>query len=201
MKKAHIALALFVWLTLPAAGFCGAPHQLAGFVLGDPFSDYRDRVDLQTKMPLRHSKSIEAIEVQGVPGFKYGLVWVGTCLAPKRIVSIRMKYADSSKEFYDELFKRFQDRFGKPSEWRGDPFHIVISWKWSFIDEQKNRVSVILSHNKQDEDQSIGNTIKMTMWNLIEEERNCHHKRSPEPNDASSDAKKEPLDWDLLIPR
>ena len=134
---------------------------------------------MQTKMPLRRSKSIDEIEVRDLKGFKYGLIWVGNCIAPNRIVSIRMKYADSAKKFYDELLERFKQRFGEPSEWRGDPFHIVISWKWSFVDDQKNRISIILEHNKRDEDETVGNTVKMTMWNLIEEERNCENRKIP----------------------
>ena len=201
MNKGYTALALCIFLVLPVAGSAETPHQLAGFVLGDWFPKYQDLVDMQTKMPLRRSKSIDAIEVRDLKGFKYGLVWVGNCTVPNRIVSIRMKYADSSKKFYDELLKRFKQRFGEPSEWRGDPFHIVISWKWSFVDDQKNKISMILEHNKKDEDETVGNTVKMTMWNLIEEERNCENKKLPAPGEASVTTEQEPPNWDLLVPR
>jgi hypothetical protein len=186
---------------LPVTGLAETPHQLAGFVLGDQFTKYQDLVDMQTKMPLRRSKSIDAIEVRDRKGFKYGLIWVGNCIVPSRIVSLRMKYADSSKKFYDELLKRFKKRFGEPSEWRGDPFHIVISWKWSFVDDQKNRISMILEHNKKDEDETVGNTVKMTMWNLIEEERNCEKEKLPEPVQKTAKTEEEPPNWDLLVPR
>jgi hypothetical protein len=156
---------------------------------------------MPTKMPLRRSKSIDAIEVRDLKGFKYGLIWVGNCTVPNRIVSIRLKYADSSKEFYDELLKRYKQRFGDPSEWRGDPFHIVISWKWSFVDDQKNRISMILEHNKRDEDETVGNTIKLTMWNLIEKEQNCEKEKFPAPGDKPSKTKDAPPNWDLLVPR
>ena len=199
--KGYSALALCIVLLLPVAGFADTPHRLAGFVLGDQFSKYEDLVDMPTKMPLRRSKSIDEIEVRDLKGFKYGLIWVGNCTVPNRIVSIRMKYADSSKEFYDELLKRYKQRFGDPSEWRGDPFHIVISWKWSFVDDQKNRISMILEYNKRDEDETVGNTIKLTMWNLIEEERNCEKVKFPAPGDKPSKTENEPPNWDLLVPR
>jgi hypothetical protein len=112
-----------------------------------------------------------------------------------------MKYVDASKKFYDELLKRFKQRFGEPSEWRGDPFHIIISWKWSFVDDQKNRISMILEHNKRAEDETIGNTVKMTMWNLIEEERNCEKEKFSKPGEAPTKTEEEPPNWDLLIPR
>lgn len=201
MNRVHTVLALCIVLLLPVAGFAETPHQLAGFVLGDQFSKYQYLVDMQTKMPLRRSKSIDEFEVRDLKGFKYGLIWVGNCIVPNRIVSIRMKYADSSKKFYDELLNHFKKRFGEPSEWRGDPFHIVISWKWSFVDDQKNRISMILEHNKRDEYETVGNTVKMTMWNLIEEERNCEIKPSTAPAKTSGKTTKEPPDWDLLVPR
>ena len=201
MNKGYTALALCIFLVLPVAGLAETPHQLAGFVLGDQFSKYQDLVDMQTKMPLRRSKSIDEFEVRGLKGFKYGLIWVGNCTVPKRIVSIRMKYADSSKKFYDKLLERLKQRFGEPSEWRGDPFHIVISWKWSFVDDQKNRISMILEHNMRAEDETVGNTVKMTMWNLIEEEQNCENKKSPASAEAFGKTKEEPPNWDLLVPR
>ncbi len=201
MNKGRTALALCIVLLLPVTGFAETPHQLAGFVLGDQFLKYQDLVDMQTKMPLRRSKSIDEFEVRDLKGFKYGLIWVGNCTVPNRIVSLRMKYADSSKKFYEELLKRYKRRFGDPSEWRGDPFHIVISWKWSFIDDQKNRISMILEHNMRAEDETVGNTVKLTMWNLIEEERICAKEKLPEPVETSAKTEEEPLNWDLLIPR
>ncbi|MFZ0614732.1 MAG: hypothetical protein WAM73_20970 [Desulfobacterales bacterium] len=195
------ALALLWGLLLPVAVLAETPHALAGFVLGDEFSKYRDLVDLQTRMPLRHSKSIDAVEVRSLPGYRYGLVWVGNCIIPNRIVSIRMKYADSSRKFYDDLLKRFKNRFGAPSDWRGDPFHIVISWKWSFVDDRQNRISMILEHNQKDEEETVGNTIKLTMWNLIDEERECKDKKNHEPAERPGQTTESPPDWELFIPR
>lgn len=194
-------LTLLWALLLPAAVLAETPRELAGFVLGDEFSKYRDLVDLPSKMPLRHGNSIDAVEVRSLPGYKYGVVWVGNCIAPSRIVSIRMKYADSSRIFYDELLKRFKNRFGAPSEWRGDPFHVVISWKWSFVDDRQNRISMILEHNQKSEDETVGNTIKLTMWNLIDEEQECKNKKYPEPAEQSGPATEGPPDWERFIPR
>ena len=64
MNRVHTVLALCIVLLLPVAGFAETPHQLAGFVLGDQFSKYQYLVDMQTKMPLRRSKSIDEFEVR-----------------------------------------------------------------------------------------------------------------------------------------
>ena len=60
---------------------------------------------------------------------------------------------------------------------------------------------MILEHNKRAEDETVGNTVKMTMWNLIEEERNCEKEKLPEPGEKSGKTTEEPPDWDLLVPR
>lgn len=156
---------------------------------------------MSTVLPLRYTKYLEEVETRNIPGFKNGLIWFGRCQSPNRIVRIRMKYADPSKKFYDQLLKRYKQRFGEPSEWRGDPFHIVISWKWSFVDEQNNRISMILEYNRRDEEEAIGNTVKLTMWNLIEEERNCAKQKASGPSVEAAPEKAGPPEWEFLIPR
>ena len=47
----------------------------------------------------------------------------------------------------DELLERYKVNLGKPDEWRGDPFNILIAWKWSFTDKDGNNISLILQHN------------------------------------------------------
>ena len=133
--------------------------------------------------------------------FKRGLIWVGSCENPGKILRIKLKYADSSKKFYKKLLKRYKKKFGDPSEWRGDPFHIVIAWKWSFVDEDNNRISMILQHNTRDEDESIGNSVKLTVWNLIEEEKKCFKKKTAGETKKPKKQRKTPADWDKLIPR
>jgi hypothetical protein len=177
------------------------PRKVGGFELGGQIEDVKDRCRMDTAMPLRNSKYLEEIETRNIPGFKNGLIWVGKCAAPGRIVRIRLKYADASKTFYNELLKRYRERFGKPTEWRGDPFHIVISWKWSFVDDQNNRISMILEHNTRDEEETIGNTVKLTMWNLIEEERNCAKEQKEAAPSTPKESSTKQADWEDLLPR
>jgi hypothetical protein len=95
------------------------------------------------------------------------LVTYGSSIEPSRIVRLKFKYADNSKRFFDELLKRYKANLGKPGEWRGGPFHIVIAWKWSFTDRDGNDISFILQHNTRDEEEKQGNAVKMTLWNLF----------------------------------
>ena len=91
-------------------------------------------------------------------------------------------------------------------EWRGDPFHIVIAWKWSFTDNDNNRISLILQHNTKDQEEKMGNSVKISMTNKIEEERLCYEKgfsKSEEKMRKQKHAgkKKGPVNWDLFVPR
>ena len=206
MKKQTIIFTAMIFLILNGICFAGAPHQLGGFELGKYIADFKAMVRMQTARATHHQEYLHELEIKETKGFKSGFIWIGNCLEPGRILRIKLKYDDSSKKFYNELLKRFKKQFGEPSEWRGDPFHIVIAWKWSFIDKKNNRISLILQHNTKDEEEKIGNAVKLTMTNLIEKERMCHEKRSSDsPRKAGK--KKHVIkdlkasDWDRMIPQ
>ncbi|MBW2066512.1 MAG: hypothetical protein JRJ03_16505, partial [Deltaproteobacteria bacterium] len=183
----------------------GVPHGIAGFVLGANIEQYKDRVRMETSLPTRYMEYIREVQIGPQAGFKSGIIAYGTCFEPGRIVRIKLKYADSSKGFYKKLLKLFEERFGEPSEWRGDPFHVVIAWKWSFVDEENNRISLILQHNTKDVEEKIGNSVKITMTNLLEEELNCYKKKHPEykkPADGRQGGMKwQKEDMERFIPR
>jgi hypothetical protein len=196
------ALAIFIWPSIcPAAE---APHELAGFVLGGKIMDYKDRIELDSVLPVRYLESLKEVEIKAIQGYKTGLISYTTCVTPQRITRIKLKYADASRAFYDALLKRFRKRFGEPDEYRGDPFHVVIAWKWAFMDENNNDISLILQHNTRDEEEKQGNSVKLTMWNLFKQEIRCFEKKHPEP--AGSDRpgfsfnKAGSVDWDSFIP-
>jgi len=179
------------------------PHSLAGFVLGAPMREFKDQVEMDTVLATRYLESLKEVEAKEIKGYKTGLVYYGTCLQPPRIIRLKFKYADSSKRFFDALLKRYTENLGKPDKWRGDPFHIVIAWKWHFTDSDGNRISIILQHNTRDEDEKQGNAVKMTMWNLMLAEDQCFEKEHPEtqkpPNFTFTDP--DSVNWKPLIPR
>jgi hypothetical protein len=204
MKMIRFLLTIGLIL-IPCVGLAEAPHQVGGFVLGKNIDEYREMIKPETTLPIRYMGYLREIEIKETEGFKQGLIWYGTCAKPGRIVRIRLKYADSSRNFYELLLKEYKKRFGEPSEWRGDPFHVIIAWKWSFTDSENNSISLILYHNIRDEEEKKGNVVKLTMWNLIEEERRCFEKKHPQPEEKTGERMKPrhrgPVNWNMLIPR
>ena len=204
MKKIKIlGIISLITLGLIPGYAAEVPHELAGFVLGGEMNDYKDLLKLDTILPIRYFETLKEVEIKEIEGFKTGLITFGTCSEPWKIVRFKFKYADSSKKFYDKLLEHFKKRFGEPHEWRGDPFHIVLAWKWSFTDKDNNSISLILQHNTRDQEEKQGNAIKMTMWNLIDKETLCYEKKragsvkkSPKPGPRSKT-----IDWDKFIPR
>jgi hypothetical protein len=205
MRKHILFLLSLPFFLVPAMGDAQVPHEIAGFVLGKNISHYKDRIKPETDLPMRHMESIHEVEIKNLDGFKSGLLTYGTCHETGRILKIRLKYADSSKKFYETLFKRFKDRFGEPAEWQGDPFHIVISWKWSFMDKENNRISLQLQHNTKDVEEKIGNSVKLSMTNAMEAEQRCLNKKEAEVRTKGKKKKgrdqKKPIPWESYIPR
>ena len=197
-----LALALFIWPSICLAA--EAPRELAGFVLGDKIIDHRDRIVLDSVLSIRYLESLKEVETQDIWGYKTGLISYTTRVTPPRITRIKFKYADASKAFYDALLKRFKKRFGEPDEYRGDPFHVVIAWKWAFMDEHNNDISLILQHNTRDGEEKQGNSIKLTMWNLFKQEIRCFEKGHPESAGSDKPAfcfnKAGSINWDSFIP-
>lgn len=182
-----------------------APHQVAGFILGKNIEDYKGKVQMDTSLPIRYLEYISEVEISKMEGFKSGLIAYGNCASPGNILRIKLKYADSSKKFYNELLNLFKARFGKPTEWRGDSFHVVIAWKWSFTDKENNRISMTLQHNTRDEEEKMGNSLKLTMLNLFEEERLCFEMKQQNAKGEPDKSQKgqgrlEPDTWDRFIP-
>ena len=196
---------IVLFVMLPAICAAGTPHKLGGFVLGGKIEDFRDKIKPGTELPVRYAESLKEVEAQKIPGFKTGLIYYSTCDRPSIILRIEFKYDDPSEKFYEELLKRFKNRHGDPDEWRGDPFHIEVGWKWKFIDANNNDISLILKHNIEDEEKKEGNYVKLTMWNLMNKEIRCY-KDKQQPRDlsaADSDRSQESdsINWDLLVPR
>ena len=196
---------IVLFIILPSICAADAPHNLGGFVLGGKIEDFRDKIKPGTELPVRYAESLKEVEAREIPGFKTGLVYYGTCEQPSLILRVEFKYDDSSKKFYEELLKRFKNRHGDPDEWRGDPFHVEVGWKWKFVDANNNDISLILKHNTRDEEKKEGNSVKMTMWNLMNKEIRCYKEKQPSPAISSADGgqsqESSNIDWDLLVPR
>lgn len=203
MKIKLLPLVLVFLAAMPAAGRAQAPRELAGFVLGGDVRAFEKVLRMETALPVRHARYITEVETRNLEGYKSGIVGYGSCQAPDRILRIKLKYADPSEKFYAALLERFKKRFGEPDEWRGDPFHIVQAWKWSFRDSGGATVSLVLQHNTQDYEEKIGNAVKMTLTSQLERERACWESGHPEPPEpaAADDRKPGAEAWDRFVPR
>jgi hypothetical protein len=196
----------FFWFSMVVFFFPGVclaqvPHQVGGFTLGTNIADSKDRVKMETALPIRYNTFLHEVEIKPREGFKSGLIAYGTCAEPGRIVRIKLKYADSSKQFYEALLKHFKKKFGEPIEYRGDPFQVVIAWKWSFVDKNDKRISLTLMHNSRDEEEKMGNAVKLTLHNLIEKERRCFEKKQPGSQETYLQETVRHPNWEVFIPR
>ena len=197
--------AALLWIAnvCPAAD---GPREIAVFKLNSNIADIKDYVIMETALPIRYMENIEEVEIKPLEGIKTGLIAYATCTAPGHIVRIKLKYDDSSEDFYKKLLAKIKAKYGEPDEYRGDPFHILISWKWSFVDKDGSRISMILQHNTMDTEEKLGNAIKLTMTSLIEEDQRCYDAKGLDFRDKLRHQDAKPMKtkltgWDLYVPR
>ena len=182
-----------------------APKSIAGFTLGDVLTKYKDKIIADSTLCVRYQNYLNEVEIIDLPGYKAGLICVGNCADPGKIIRIKLKYQNSSKKFYNSLLKRFKKKFGKPDQWKGDAFGVVHAWKWSFTDEDGNKISLTLQHNTEDREMKMGNSVKLTMTSAIEKEKKCYKAQEERELqrilESSPQKTNAPPDWDMLIPR
>lgn len=206
MHRVMMAVALAA-LVAAVPGLAGeAPLSVGGFTLGRPIETVADRVIMETALPVRYMENLHEVEIRPIEGFKSGLIGFGTCRQPPSIVRIKLKYEDGSLELFEELLRRFKKNYGDPAEYTGDPFRVFISWKWSFTDGGGNRISLTLQHNAQDEDEKMGNAVKLTLHNRLDEDTRCFKENKLERREALRQ-RREPSgrtgapEWDLFVPK
>lgn len=207
MKK--ILLFIAILALFEVAGIClagDAPHQVGVFVLNRDIADFKDYVIMETALPIRYMENIEEVEIKPIKGFKSGYIAYATCAAAGHIVRIKLKYQDSSKNFFENLLKQVKKKYGEPDDYLGDPFHILIAWKWSLTDNDGNRISLTLQHNAQDPEQKMGNAVKLTMTNLLEEDQRCYKIKALDHREKLRQKDWKVTDpgltgWDLYVPR
>ncbi len=180
--------------TLPATAV-EAPSEIGGFKLGEDITEYQE---------IEYANYLREVVINDWHGFRKGIISYGTCAYPGQIIKIRMKYEDSSKDFYQEILAKLKQKYGKPTEWRGDAYGVLYVWKWRFTDSENRRVNLILQHNLQYDNENIGNLIKLSFPEREEEERLCFVEFC-KTNKSSLDKallqqRMEP-DWDYMLPR
>ena len=176
-----LTMALILFYPIGALGWksdsAKAPDQVGDFVLGKSIDEFKHRIKKDSRMCIRFQDYLDEVEVTMCAGFKSGLISVANCSNKDEIVRIKLKYMNSSKNFFNKLLKIFKEKFGEPDKWKGDPFGIVLVWKWSFKNEKGENISLILQHNNKDEDLKMGNVVKLANTTRIEQERDCFLKK------------------------
>ncbi|MFH1152772.1 MAG: hypothetical protein V1793_03055 [Pseudomonadota bacterium] len=184
----HVFFLLGAILLTGGSGFADTgPLTLGGFTLGKDISNYISFIDEGSFRKVRYSEYIGEAEIKSVPGFVSGSIAFGLCDQPKKIVRIKLKYDDPTREFFDQLLKRVEASFGEPQEYKGDPFQAMIAWKWSFETMTHGNISLILQHNTKNPDEKFGNAVKLTLTGQIELERMCMQKKSQENPGGETD--------------
>lgn len=171
------------------------PHSVGGITLGTSIDSYPDLI---------RTNFLKEVVVTDRDGFRKGVISYGACLHKDVILKIDMKYKDKSKSFYKKLLKKFRHKFGEPGFWEGDSFGVLYLWKWRFIDKEGDKVTLALQYNGKNSRETIGNIVKLTYPEKIEEERLCFIDMCDQVNEERKvDQKPEQQeeDWSSLIPQ
>lgn len=179
------------------------PREIGGFKLGVSLSDYKDQLLPETVLPLRHSEYLSEVDVKPPDGYKSGYITYGNCEQPERVLRIKLKYEREDREFFNELMERFNKKFGKPAEYKGDAFRACLAWKWNFVTNSGEKINLLLEHKcEQDEDIGAGNAVKLTLRSAIDNERMCFEKkfRQAVKGDNSDEKSKGQPDFKMLVP-
>ena len=188
-------LIIIALLSFTSVAAYDTPTEIGGFKLGEFITDYPQ---------IEYSEYLKEVVVNDWHGFRKGIISYGTCAYPGRIVKIRMKYQNSSKNFYDELLKKYKSKYGKPTEWKGDAFGVLYIWKWRFVDKDNRRVNLILQHNLQNDNEDVGNMVKISFPELMEEERFCvidFFEKNKTAEEKETIKQRMKPDWDYMLPR
>ena len=173
-------------IPLSAAAAPTAPSSVGGFTLDRSIEEY----------PVEsHANYLNEVIVTDLKGFRKAFITYGTCRNPGKILRIKLKYKDGSFDFFKELLSRYREKFGAKPKFSGDQFGNVRAWIWSLTDDQGRRVKLQLQHNLRDDEESIGNMVKLSLPDLMDDERKCFNER----HDSAEKSEKR-ADWEDFIP-
>ena len=189
-------LILFLLAILPMSAEANkTPKEIGGIALGSKIDSYPG---------ITQSNFMKEVVVTDWHGFRKGTISYGVCQFKDEILKIDMKYEDKSKGFYKTLLKKFRQQFGAADSWNGDAFGVVHIWKWKFVDNEQNKVSLALQYNSKNTNETVGNVVRLSYPGKINEERrcfilSCDQKKLQTDTKDSEDLQK--TDWAYLIPR
>ena len=191
MKKISLLFCLLVLVqSIALADELRVPSSAGGFTLNTQIKDYGVS---------NHKNYLREDIFTDLEGFRKGFITYGTCNKPGQILRIKLKYQDRSYKFYQQLLKKYRKSFGDNPQFDGDSFGNVKRWKWAFTNDQGQRVTLVLQHNLNDSDESMGNMLKLRLPDLMNAERICFNNSNPQ--NSNRDAPESETDWAKLIPQ
>ncbi|NDV25116.1 hypothetical protein [Desulfovibrio sp. JC010] len=198
MKKIiFMTLAACMLFASSALAAQNAPESVAGITIGNNYSTVRSLLETASETSPWQEEYIRRIGLKDMEGYKGGYIVVGNCKRKDIILRMKLKYKDPSMSFFNKLYSKIEKRFGKPNDWRGNPFGTLKVWKWSLGDADGN-VSLILQHFSGDDDSiTKGNSIRLSRPSWIEQEMECWDKMHPPVNEKPIPAKMEGMKWFL----
>jgi len=198
MKKIiFMTTALCLLLATNAAAAKNAPESVAGITIGNNVSTIRSILELGSETSPWQEEFIKRIGLKDMEGYRGGYVVIGNCKRKDIILRMKLKYQDGSMDFFNKLYAKIEKRFGKPNDWRGNPFGTLKVWKWS-LDDAEGNVSLILQHFSGDDDSiTKGNSIRLSRPNWIKEEMKCWDEAHPATQEKPIPAKMEGMKWFL----
>ncbi|MFW5497809.1 MULTISPECIES: hypothetical protein [unclassified Maridesulfovibrio] len=174
-----------------------APESVAGITIGNDVSTIRSLLEENSATCPWQEEYIKRIGLKDMEGYKGGYVVVGNCKRKDIILRMKLKYQDDSMEFFNKLYGKIEKRFGKPNDWRGNPFGTLKVWKWSLGDADGN-VSLILQHFSGDDDSiTKGNSIRLSRPSWITQEMECWDIKHPPSQEKPIPAKMKGMKWFL----
>ena len=167
MRRTFFLFFLLALLWAPSLSRAEVPLTLGGITLGKDIADYRNLCLEETDFVLREEPHLNEMNIDPskVDGIINGKIAYANCGREGKIVRVKFRFACPERQLFEMLHDRYTKKFGEPDEWRGDPFKNVRSWKWSLKDDSDNKVSLVLSHSR-DEDYNTVNSVKMTLRSL-----------------------------------
>ncbi len=176
MKRACMTLAVLALLcATPALAAKGFPTTLAGFTLGEQVEGYKGYCQMDRAIPVSDAPFLSEalIRSDALPGVRGGSLSYGNCENKGRLVRIKLKFHDRGQGFFNKLYDRYEEDFGKPDRYTGDAFKNVIAWEWEFTNDKGETVSLVLMWSRDNEIRP-GVSIKMTQETLMEREAECY---------------------------
>ena len=202
---AAVVVALGIFSARPVRA-ADAPLELAGIRLGQSVDELADKLVATEGDRAFLRPYLGVVPVAPVPGFRSGYVDFGLCSAHRRIVRIKMNYADDSLEFFGRVMEALKKRYGEPKEWRGNAFGTLRTWKWSLKTADGRPVSLILMHYAGDDGAfTEGNSIRIAATDLVHAEQQCQaakdSRQKAAPEGTPGARTPEALGPDWFLPR